>query len=127
MIASSGSSDFVESSYCDPPKTLESSNGVEQHDADCAAAAYRARTLCRTCSTWVSFTRLSFHSDAAVLVGKGCQESSAGDHHGVPGHGVAFSGAISAINASIRARISSRIGRTAATPWPAGSSNVQSS
>ena len=45
MIASSGSSGFVESSYCDPPKTQESSNGVEQHDADCAAAAYRARAL----------------------------------------------------------------------------------
>lgn len=37
-----------------------------------------------------------------------------------------FSGAISAIRSSTRVLISSRIGRTASTPWPAGSSTFQS-
>src|SRR5690606_37461020 len=43
-------------------------------------------------------------------------------------HAVAsgFSGAISAIRPSIRVLISSRMGRTASTPWPAGSSSFQS-
>ncbi|MFF3392199.1 hypothetical protein ACFYW1_14900 [Streptomyces sp. NPDC002669] len=43
-----------------------------------------------------------------------------------PGAGPAQAGAIPAINSSTRDLISSRIGRTASTPRPAGSSSRQS-
>ena len=51
-----------------------------------------------------------------TVLGRGCQS--------VAGELVVVS---SAIRASTRRRISSRIGRTASMPWPAGSSRTQSS